>query len=274
MNNELSKKIKNELEKYYHISFVVEKIFDSNEKYKITPKDTYNNTFIINVVIRDETRLIITCEPDQYGNEFLENINYSEKGLRKNFCDYWNQLGINYLKLQINDIEKSPAEFIDDETKWNKFNLRYSKAPFYEADFKEKEKNVVEAVSWMCGMILSITNYSISGYAEGTLTTLLSKKYERNPVNRKLCLAIKGYNCSVCGMNFEKIYGEIGKSFIHVHHAIPLHLMDEGYIVDPIKDLFPVCPNCHSMLHKIDPPYSIEELKKIINENDIVKAEK
>ena len=50
--------------------------------------------------------------------------------------------------------------------------------------------------------------------------------------------------------------------------------MAEGYIVDPIKDLFPVCPNCHSMLHKIDPPYSIEELKKIINENDLKKAEK
>ena len=268
MNNELSKRIKNELEKFYHIGFVVEKVFDVNEKYKITPKDTYSNTFIINVIIRDDTRLIVTCDPDQYGNDFLENINYSEKGLRRNFCNYWNQLGINSLKLQINDIEVSQEDFINDESKWNKFNIRYSKAPFYEEDVLEKEKNVIEVVSWICGMILSITNYSITGYEEGALTTLLSKKYERNPINRKLCLAIKGYNCSVCGMNFENTYGEIGKNFIHVHHATPLHLMDEGYIIDPVNDLFPVCPNCHNMLHKIDPPYSIDELKEIIKKNN------
>lgn len=29
----------------------------------------------------------------------------------------------------------------------------------------------------------------------------------------------------------------------------------------PIHDLRPVCPNCHAMLHKRNPAYSIEELK-------------
>jgi 5-methylcytosine-specific restriction protein A len=265
MNNELSKKIKNELENYYHIGFNVEKVFDQNEKYKITPKDTYSNTFVINVIVRDETRLIVTCEPDQYGQDFLENINYSEEGARKNFCNYWKQLGINHLKLSINDIEMDPIDFVKDENKWKKFFIRYSKAPFYDDDNNEKEQKIIETVSWMCGMILSIASYSIFGYEEGSLTTILSKKYERNPINRKLCLAVKGYNCSVCGMNFEEKYGNIGKEFIHVHHAKPLHLMKEGYIVDPINDLFPVCPNCHNMLHRADPPYSIDELKKIIS---------
>ncbi len=267
MNNNLSQKIKNELEKFYYLGFDVVKVFDQNEKYQIKPKETFNNTFVINVIIRDETRLIITCEPDQYGNDFLENINYSEKGLRTNFVNYWKELGENNLKLTINDVKVTENNFINDDSKWQKFSIRYSKAPFYDEDIEEKEKNVVDAVSWMCGMILSITDYSISGYEEGSLTTVLSKKYERNPVNRKLCLAVKGYRCSVCGMNFEEKYGEIGKEFIHVHHAIPLHLMDEGYVVDPIKDLFPVCPNCHNMLHRVDPPYSIDQLKKIIESN-------
>jgi len=268
MNNNFSNVIKNELEKYYHIDFDVVKVFDQNEKYQIKPKDTFNNTFIINVIVRDETRLIITCEPDQYGNDFLENINYSEKGLRKTFIDYWKQLGENNLKVTINDVDILPNDFISDNQKWNKFSIRYSKAPFYEDDYNEKVQNIVDSVSWVCGMILSITNYSISGYEEGSLTTVISKKYERNPVNRKICLAIKGYNCSVCGMNFEDSYGAIGKDFIHVHHAVPLHLMEEGYIVDPIKDLFPVCPNCHNMLHRIDPPYTIDQLKQIIEENN------
>jgi len=37
--------------------------------------------------------------------------------------------------------------------------------------------------------------------------------------------------------------------------------------VNPEKDLIPVCPNCHSMLHKRKPAYSVEELKQIIEGN-------
>ena len=59
---------------------------------------------------------------------------------------------------------------------------------------------------------------------------------------------------------FESIYGDIGKHFIHVHHIIPLSSIDETYILDPVKDLRPVCPNCHAMLHKRVPPFSIDEL--------------
>ena len=34
----------------------------------------------------------------------------------------------------------------------------------------------------------------------------------------------------------------------------------DGYDVDPINDLMPVCPNCHAMLHRRTPPFSVEEL--------------
>ena len=32
--------------------------------------------------------------------------------------------------------------------------------------------------------------------------------------------------------------------------------------VDPVKDLRPVCPNCHAMLHKQTPALNIEKLKE------------
>lgn len=265
MNSQLLKMTKNELDNYYHIGFEVEKLINQDEKYKITPKGTYSNTFVIMVVIRDDTRLIITCEPDKYGKQFLENINQSNKGLRNNFINYWKQLGENTLKVLINDKECNFNDFLDNDEKWSKFLIRYSKAPFFDETLNNENKSIVDAILWICGMILAITDYSIIGLEEGAVHVSVSKKYERNPVNRKLCLAIKGYNCSVCGMNFEKVYGKIGKDFIHVHHIVPLHLIGESYVIDPIKDLFPVCPNCHNMLHRIDPPYSIEELKEIIN---------
>ena len=37
------------------------------------------------------------------------------------------------------------------------------------------------------------------------------------------------------------------------------------YLVYPKTDLVPVCPNCHSMLHKRKPAYSVQELKNIIS---------
>jgi 5-methylcytosine-specific restriction protein A len=40
--------------------------------------------------------------------------------------------------------------------------------------------------------------------------------------------------------------------------------MGKNYEIDPIKDLRPVCPNCHSMLHKGEQTLTIDELKKII----------
>lgn len=63
-------------------------------------------------------------------------------------------------------------------------------------------------------------------------------------------------------MNFEERYGEIGKGFIHVHHEVEISTIGEDYEIDPIDDLKPVCPNCHAMLHKRKPAYSIDELKE------------
>ncbi len=98
-------------------------------------------------------------------------------------------------------------------------------------------------------------------YVEGAVQTVVVNTYERDSQARAKCLAKHGYNCSVCGMNFKEVYGEIGEGFIHVHHKKPLAAIRQEYELDPVKDLAPVCPNCHAMLHRIAPPLSIAELK-------------
>lgn len=74
-----------------------------------------------------------------------------------------------------------------------------------------------------------------------------------------------GTACAVCGIDFEKVYGELGKGFIHVHHTVPIHTIGEEYTINPGKDLIPVCPNCHAMLHRgrDADARSIEELKTL-----------
>lgn len=102
-------------------------------------------------------------------------------------------------------------------------------------------------------------------YSEGKTKKVLINSYERNPIARKKCLEHYGLNCQVCGFNFEETYGEIGKDFIHVHHKIDISTIGNEYSINPINDLIPVCPNCHSMLHKKKPAYTIEEIKDLLN---------
>jgi 5-methylcytosine-specific restriction protein A len=99
---------------------------------------------------------------------------------------------------------------------------------------------------------------------EGIPKAILINAYERNPVARSICIGHYGVQCVVCGFDFEKKYGDIGKGFIHVHHLTQLSEIGQGYEVDPVNDLRPVCPNCHAMLHKRNPPYTIAELKSKI----------
>jgi 5-methylcytosine-specific restriction protein A len=101
-------------------------------------------------------------------------------------------------------------------------------------------------------------------YAEGATRQVTVNVYERNAKARAICVIRYGPNCSACGFNFGRTYGETGEGFIHVHHLKPLAEAGKGYKLNPIRDLRPVCPNCHAMLHQRKPAYSIEELKTII----------
>ncbi len=74
--------------------------------------------------------------------------------------------------------------------------------------------------------------------------------YERNPIARKKCIEYHGCKCSICGLSFEEMYGELDKDFIHVHRIVPLNKIGKEYQVNHKTDLIPVCPNCHAMLHK------------------------
>ena len=100
-------------------------------------------------------------------------------------------------------------------------------------------------------------------FIEGAESWEVSKRYERSRALRSRAIEIHGVSCAICGMNFENTYGSLGKGFIHIHHI--LRLSDGGIrCVDPTNDLLPICPNCHSMIHRKDSPISPDELRGII----------
>lgn len=99
---------------------------------------------------------------------------------------------------------------------------------------------------------------------EGARFRISVNAIERNAKARAMCLAAKGFSCLVCDINFANMYGDIGRNFIHVHHRVPLKDVTDTYIIDPVNDLDPVCPNCHAMLHRRDPPFTVEELRELL----------
>lgn len=102
-------------------------------------------------------------------------------------------------------------------------------------------------------------------FVEGAKTQVTVNYYERDPKARQACIQHHGNTCKCCGFNFEKTYGKHGKDFIHVHHIKPLHTVGAGYVLDPINDLIPLCPNCHAMIHRGNKVLLPSELIKILS---------
>lgn len=70
--------------------------------------------------------------------------------------------------------------------------------------------------------------------------------------------------CEVCGFDFHSFYGKRGENFCEVHHLTPLS--ETGKTQTKLSDLAVVCSNCHRMIHRERKMLSMEELKKIVNQ--------
>lgn len=101
---------------------------------------------------------------------------------------------------------------------------------------------------------------------EGAARVISVNAYERNPKARARCIEHHGYKCAVCQFDFADFYGDIGRDFIHVHHIVPLGETKGEYKVNPVKDLVPVCANCHAMIHTTRPALEINQLRQYLSQ--------
>jgi len=84
--------------------------------------------------------------------------------------------------------------------------------------------------------------YKLHKYKERNRT--LVKKKKMNHFNKFGNLA-----CELCGFDYERIYGSVGRGFAECHHRSPLHLL-QVETVTKLEDLMIICANCHRMVHK------------------------
>jgi len=103
---------------------------------------------------------------------------------------------------------------------------------------------------------------------EGRVLFRVHRIRERNPslVKKKKAAAFRKsgcLRCEVCGFDFQKVYGDLGQSFIECHHTVPVSELEPG-ATTRLKDLALVCANCHRMLHRGGENLTVRELRKIL----------
>lgn len=212
--------------------------------------------------------------PGNFSAHLLKTMGIAGKEKKKlfeTFAGVLSQAGAA-LVMKINDYPVNPCSITDISSDWNHMSLNLSLVPFDPA-LSDPEDFITKWGGQFFAMIVSLLpleeviiddNEIPTGMPEGALTLIEVNRYERSQLNRSACIAGRGCVCEVCGFDFGEVYGSRGKGFIHVHHIVPVSQLRDNYIIDPLKDLVPVCPNCHAMLHTVNPPLSVEELKEII----------
>ena len=282
----LSEELKHSLEATYDIPFEVNSGIKNNEPwFELMPARSQNSLFRLLMSYRNGIRLTMNMQPQAYGANMVRAMGNADDEKKKSFAALSSIMVEEGAKIDflINDTTADPFHPETWPVEWSRVSLRATIMPIKmtEEDYPDYKNETVKWGKSFTGMILSLLDIVpveastepddqpdllLSGFQEGKKIRFLSNRYERNPINRFICLQNKGYTCCVCGFDFEKQYGEIGKNFIHVHHIIPVSKMGEGYVVDPLTDLVPVCPNCHAMIHRTDPPLTLEDLKRRITE--------
>lgn len=140
----------------------------------------------------------------------------------------------------------------------NKFSFGFSRI---------RDENIVKGLESLGDQQATPADSGIA-LSEGSQSSVSVTVYERNPVARQECIHHYGTSCFVCGFSFEETYGERLAGYIHVHHLESVAARDGEYIVNPISDLRPVCPNCHAVIHSTNPSLSIEDLKRLLRTSE------
>lgn len=95
--------------------------------------------------------------------------------------------------------------------------------------------------------------------SEGNIRTRSVQVRERSSKLRMIAIEHFTHNniisCDCCGFNFPTFYGQAyGKNCIEIHHIKPIFQYQgdtfEQLVSNALKNLLPVCPNCHRVIHK------------------------
>ena len=176
----------------------------------------------------------------------------------------------------VNGSQVDPLDFNLWPSDWKELRLEIDSGPLDQnmMDVEQLERGAIYWGSSLLGLVVCLLpleeealpdlEHETEGIPEGAKSRIEVNKYERSQINRALCISVHGCSCRVCGFDFAATYGTPGEGYIHVHHIVPISTVGAEYVIDPTRDLVPLCPNCHAIVHRRNPPFSVDEVKAML----------
>lgn len=244
--------------------------------YLLRPNDApAEHAFAVRATIRWR-RIVVAFEPGTFAGELLAAMGNADGTGRAAFRSVLAECfdrGAD-IDFRVND---NPCDPQMDETwpaHWSRVSLSLQSRIDPEA--RDGGEPLADALIWSRLFMAAIVallpvepsareeELAAVGYAEGGATTGQSTRYERDRRNRAAAIAIWGCKCRACGLDFGDRYGDAARGFIEVHHTTPVSVLEPGTVVNPAHDLVPLCPNCHAVAHRREPPFTVDEIRTML----------
>jgi len=223
--------------------------------------------------------LTLSLAPGAFSGPLMAAMGDADDGARKTFAGLA-QLCRNAkasVTLGVDRVDLDPCDSSDWPNRWERVSLELVKSPA-TVNTEDDTANDLELLTWVrryLSLALALMPLeelepegvrNPEGLPEGASYRVEVNRYERSRINRAACIELSGDSCLVCEFNFGEVFGEAGRGFIHVHHIVPVSQLGPDYRIDPAHDLVPLCPNCHAMAHRFNPPASVEQLRAMRTE--------
>ena len=224
-------------------------------------------------LITSKTRLQLTAHPESYSRPLVNTMARAKIEMKQRCAHHLDMLfddeRIMSFRFCANQIDLRSLPVSEWPKEWDALEYGFTVFPLHSHEATSELLD--EGFKWLITAFRPLfdlleVNIEYDGYTEGEARRVLSTEYERDRRNREICISHHGAKCSICGFDFGATYGPVGEGFIHVHHIVPISKLGPGYRIDPVNDLIPVCPNCHAILHRFDPPMSPDELKTLLTQ--------
>lgn len=207
--------------------------------------------------------------PDTFASGLMKTLCADEEQKRNEFSSLSSAFAGSGTKCVARVDDRAVDLLSLPEGKWTKLDLACSRL----TDKSDEQRDSEEVGTACLSLLLSLLpteddgveiGHLDQGLPEGALTRVMVNRYERRPANRAAAIAAHGATCKACGFDFARFYGTIGEGFIEVHHRIPASQLGNDYVLDPVRDLVPLCSNCHQMVHRECPPIPAEKLRETL----------
>lgn len=248
---------------------------DKNHVLELVPAGiTPLHTFSIRTTIGWRS-VEVAFVPDTYAADFVRRIGEADEGsrlccsavLRKCQAD-----GAS-TTFRINGSDVDPLDTSQWSQTWSRFDLVVRRGQLELGNGDGDSAKIAAWTQQVAAALIALLPLEETktredgiqaGFPEGSRTTVLVNRYERDRRNRAAALAIHGFACAACIADLGKIYGDAAAALIEVHHVTPVSRLGDGYRVDPANDLVPLCSNCHRVAHRRDPPYTVAKLRAML----------